>query len=236
MSHLRRRSRGGQLHAFPPVCPQGEGQRPLRPALRRYDPAQARIEAESVKAVQEKYQANEDADFRTRAILIKEQRAELAKHHVRRSERLLQAPALREVPGAAPADQRHPEGALRGQGLERPEDGSEGPGPDRRGRQDLLGDQEGLIFPRPLGPRSRASGPAERPHPVRRPPTRRPWRAGCGRSRRVTRAFSGAPGLSGTGVIQVRSLRRRRPLTPGSPTTQPLSDAPAAVPRTDRAE
>ncbi|MEC3996949.1 superoxide dismutase, Ni [Actinacidiphila sp. DG2A-62] len=47
-----------------------------------YDPAQARIEAESVKAVQEKYQANEDADFRTRAIIIKEQRAELAKHHV----------------------------------------------------------------------------------------------------------------------------------------------------------
>jgi nickel superoxide dismutase len=47
-----------------------------------YDPAQARIEAESVKAVQEKYQANEDADFRTRCVLIKEQRAELAKHHV----------------------------------------------------------------------------------------------------------------------------------------------------------
>ena len=47
-----------------------------------YDPAQARIEAESVKAVQEKYQANEDSDFRSRAILIKEQRAELAKHHV----------------------------------------------------------------------------------------------------------------------------------------------------------
>ncbi|MEW2413991.1 superoxide dismutase, Ni [Streptomyces sp. NPDC046866] len=47
-----------------------------------YDPAQARIEAQSVKAVQEKYQANEDADFRARAITIKEQRAELAKHHV----------------------------------------------------------------------------------------------------------------------------------------------------------
>ncbi|MEU1278518.1 superoxide dismutase, Ni [Streptomyces sp. NPDC005805] len=47
-----------------------------------YDPAQARIEAESVKAVQEKYQANEDPEFRTRAVLIKEQRAELAKHHV----------------------------------------------------------------------------------------------------------------------------------------------------------
>ena len=37
-----------------------------------YDPAQARIEAESVKAIQDKYQANEDASFRTRAIVIKE--------------------------------------------------------------------------------------------------------------------------------------------------------------------
>ena len=41
-----------------------------------YDPAQARIEAESVKAIAEKYQANEDPEFRTRAILIKEQRAD----------------------------------------------------------------------------------------------------------------------------------------------------------------
>ena len=47
-----------------------------------YDPAQARVEAESVKAIQEKYQANEDPDFRTRALFIKEQRAELAKHHI----------------------------------------------------------------------------------------------------------------------------------------------------------
>src|SRR4051812_7795226 len=47
-----------------------------------YDPAQARIEAESVKAIQEKYQANTDPEFRTRAILIKEQRAELVKHHL----------------------------------------------------------------------------------------------------------------------------------------------------------
>ncbi len=47
-----------------------------------YDPAQARIEAESVKAVQEKYQGNEDPEFRTRAILIKEQRSELVKHHL----------------------------------------------------------------------------------------------------------------------------------------------------------
>ncbi|GAA1796805.1 superoxide dismutase, Ni [Planosporangium flavigriseum] len=47
-----------------------------------YDPAQARIEAESVKAISEKYQANPDPEFRTRAILIKEQRAELVKHHL----------------------------------------------------------------------------------------------------------------------------------------------------------
>src|SRR6184192_726215 len=47
-----------------------------------YDPAQARIEAESIKAIQEKYQQNEDPEFRQRAILIKEQRSELVKHHL----------------------------------------------------------------------------------------------------------------------------------------------------------
>jgi nickel superoxide dismutase len=47
-----------------------------------YDPAQARIEAESVKAISEKYQASSDPEFRTRALLIKEQRAELVKHHL----------------------------------------------------------------------------------------------------------------------------------------------------------
>jgi len=47
-----------------------------------YDPAQARIEAESVKAIAEKYQANPDPEFRTRALIIKEARAELVKHHL----------------------------------------------------------------------------------------------------------------------------------------------------------
>ena len=47
-----------------------------------YDPAQARIEAESIKAIIGKVADNDDADFRTRAILIKEQRAELVKHHL----------------------------------------------------------------------------------------------------------------------------------------------------------
>ncbi|RCW45349.1 nickel superoxide dismutase [Halopolyspora algeriensis] len=47
-----------------------------------YDPAQARIEAESVKAIQEKYQASEDSEYRTRAIIIAEERSELVKHHL----------------------------------------------------------------------------------------------------------------------------------------------------------
>jgi nickel superoxide dismutase len=47
-----------------------------------YDPAQARIEAESVKAIDEKYRDNTDPEFRARALLIKEQRSELVKHHL----------------------------------------------------------------------------------------------------------------------------------------------------------
>ncbi|GAA2419343.1 superoxide dismutase, Ni [Actinomadura vinacea] len=47
-----------------------------------YDPAQARIEAESVKAICEKYAANEDPVFRARAISIKEQRSQLVKEHL----------------------------------------------------------------------------------------------------------------------------------------------------------
>jgi nickel superoxide dismutase len=47
-----------------------------------YDPAQARIEAESVAAIQQKYQDTEDLVFRERAVLIKEERADLVKHHL----------------------------------------------------------------------------------------------------------------------------------------------------------
>jgi nickel superoxide dismutase len=47
-----------------------------------YDPAQARIEAESLKAIDEKYQQNRDDVFRTRCLIIKEQRSELVKHHL----------------------------------------------------------------------------------------------------------------------------------------------------------
>jgi len=47
-----------------------------------YDPAQARIEAESVKACMEKYNASDDAEFKGRAIAIKEERSDLVKHHL----------------------------------------------------------------------------------------------------------------------------------------------------------
>jgi nickel superoxide dismutase len=47
-----------------------------------YDPAQARIEAESLKAIDEKFQQNTDPAFRTRCLIIKEQRSELVKHHL----------------------------------------------------------------------------------------------------------------------------------------------------------
>lgn len=47
-----------------------------------YDPAQAKIEALSVLKSAQKYQDSDDEVFRARAISIKEERAELAKHHI----------------------------------------------------------------------------------------------------------------------------------------------------------
>lgn len=46
-----------------------------------YDPAQARIEAQSVLQIMNKYEGLDDAN-KTRAIFIKEERAELVKHHL----------------------------------------------------------------------------------------------------------------------------------------------------------
>jgi nickel superoxide dismutase len=55
-----------------------------------YDPAQARIEAQSVKAIQERYQGAEKTksaaetvdDYRARCLSIKEERANLVKEHL----------------------------------------------------------------------------------------------------------------------------------------------------------
>ena len=47
-----------------------------------YDPAQARIEAESVKNCMTKHNDSSDPVFQQRAIQIKEERADLVKHHL----------------------------------------------------------------------------------------------------------------------------------------------------------
>lgn len=47
-----------------------------------YDPAQAKIEAQSVKACMEKYAASTDSDFKARAVSIKEDRSHLVKEHL----------------------------------------------------------------------------------------------------------------------------------------------------------
>lgn len=47
-----------------------------------YDPAQARIEAESVLEIMKKYSKDLHEEDKIRAIMIKEQRAELVKHHL----------------------------------------------------------------------------------------------------------------------------------------------------------
>ena len=47
-----------------------------------YDPAQAKIEAESVKACMVKYHASDDPEFKARSIAIKEQRSNMVKEHL----------------------------------------------------------------------------------------------------------------------------------------------------------
>lgn len=47
-----------------------------------YDPAQARIEAQSVLEIMKKYPNLDHEEDRWRAVFIKEQRAELVKHHL----------------------------------------------------------------------------------------------------------------------------------------------------------
>jgi nickel superoxide dismutase len=47
-----------------------------------YDPQQARIEAESCYKIIQKYHDSDDEVFRQRSIHVKEERAELTKHHI----------------------------------------------------------------------------------------------------------------------------------------------------------
>ena len=113
-----------------------------------YDPAQARIEAESVKAIMEKYQANEDPVFRTRALIIKEERAELVKHHLWvlwtdyfKPTALEKYPTLHDLFWQA----TKAGGGSGRQGGSRPGQGPEAARPHRPDCRDLLGDQEGRL-------------------------------------------------------------------------------------------
>lgn len=47
-----------------------------------YDPEQARIEAESCLKIIQKHNDSDDELFRDRCVFVKEERAELAKHHI----------------------------------------------------------------------------------------------------------------------------------------------------------
>ncbi len=47
-----------------------------------YDPVQARVEAQSVHEIMKKYAGLEHEEDKWRAVMIKEQRAELVKHHL----------------------------------------------------------------------------------------------------------------------------------------------------------
>ena len=109
-----------------------------------YDPAQARIEAESVKAIMEKFNASNDEVFKERALFIKEERAELVKHHLWvlwtdyfKPEHLEKHPELHSLLDRNQDRRRVQEDHRR---RRRPE----AAGPDRRDRSDLLGDEEGL--------------------------------------------------------------------------------------------
>ena len=112
-----------------------------------YDPAQARIEAESIKAIIGKVADNDDADFRTRAIIIKEQRAELVKHHLWvlwtdyfKPPHFEKYPQLHQLVNEA----TKLAGGDGQQGRVRRGQGRRAARQDRRDRRDLLGDQEGL--------------------------------------------------------------------------------------------
>ena len=112
-----------------------------------YDPAQARLEAESVKACMVKYHGSDDPDFKGRAISIKEERSDLVKHHLWvlwtdyfKAPHFEAYPQLQRPvqPGHEARRRRRHEGHDRRRGRRRPAR------QDRRDRGHLLGDQEGV--------------------------------------------------------------------------------------------
>ena len=119
-----------------------------------YDPAQARIEAQSVKGCMEKFNASTDTDFSERAIFIKEERCELVKHHLWvlwtdyfKPDHLKEYPNLQRPVLDGDEDSRRSEEDDRRRRRRPPARR------DRRHRRDLLGHEE--VTPPPATPGGR---------------------------------------------------------------------------------
>ena len=115
-----------------------------------YDPAQAKIEAQSVKACMEKYHGSDDADFKARAVSIKEQRSNMVKEHlwVLWTD-YFKPPHFEKYPQLHGLfnDATKLAGAGWHQGQQRRRRRRPAARQDRRDRRHLLGDQEGLTIP-----------------------------------------------------------------------------------------
>ncbi len=107
-----------------------------------YNPAQARIEAESVKAVQEKIGRERQPALPGSRHGHQGAARQLHSTTCRCSGATTQAPALREVPGAAPLVNDTLKALSAAKPSTDPATGQEGAGLHRPDRQDLLGDQE----------------------------------------------------------------------------------------------
>ena len=115
-----------------------------------YDPEQARIEAESCLRIIEKHDASDDKLFRARCIHVKEERAELVKHHLDvlwhdyfKPEHLETVPGLHELFWNAnkQASKVKASTNLDGQAVARRRRGEGAALDDRRHRRDVEGDR-----------------------------------------------------------------------------------------------
>ena len=173
-----------------------------------YDPAQARIEAESIKAIQRSTRRTTDPAFRTRALIIKEQRSELVKHHLwvlwtdyfkpPHFEKYPQLHTLFNEATKAGRRRRH-------QGHADPASGRPAAGQDRRDQQDLLGDQAGLTRWRYIADTPRRGCDMSRPavFPGATPVL----------SSELTPADPSGPRDSGAGQARMPGTREQRPPT-----------------------
>ena len=169
-----------------------------------YDPEQARIEAESCHRINEKYAANEDAAFRTRAVAIKEERAELVKHHLDvlwhdyfKPEHLEKVPNLHELFWNATKQVSKVKASTDAADVE------EAARPDRRDRRRLEGD------------RRRREDPRRRPARLTADPVHDGSRGPAGRRGLVVPRAARAPArpVAGRRRAGEHANRRSRPAT-----------------------